>query len=509
METFFVNRAEYDRLYNCTGIDASSVGIANLPLGLTYMIFGVLLEILYLPCMVVLWSPSIRQNSCHKIMFLLGFFDMCTIFFNSIVTGYLTIEGAVFCTHPTFIYIAGSLALGLWCCTCVASVSLGINRSIDLWFPQFMKKVFDGKRMYVWYCAPFIYGGLFTWYTRPITYSSYAYAWFFDPYYGIDGLDYDRTEYANIYHSGHNTTTVVTICSLYVFLSISVWWKCRKSHFHTQTVSLLQKQLIFQSCMMCMFILVADFIYVYMQYLPTPTWLIVVGQSTWICCHGPTLFDSIMTKYEDVFVFGRPVGEEEKELDEKLLNHSLIYKESLSEASDILQLHPQNEIIPPFVELEDKMRVVHKKKLAACVIEKNMSTVLTAILCFLEDFKVFTQANRTIATEGYYGRFCQEKNEYNSVEHMLATTHTHLNDWTMFVLVRDPLERLVSAYADKCIYHREKQIEDNCYGCRHNVTCFVSNVYSRSKAFAESSPENRTYTMEDVHVFPQNWCVSF
>ncbi|KAK0402334.1 hypothetical protein QR680_016277 [Steinernema hermaphroditum] len=286
METFFVNRAEYDRLYNCTGIDASSVGIANLPLGLTYMIFGVLLEILYLPCMVVLWSPSIRQNSCHKIMFLLGFFDMCTIFFNSIVTGYLTIEGAVFCTHPTFIYIAGSLALGLWCCTCVASVSLGINRSIDLWFPQFMKKVFDGKRMYVWYCAPFIYGGLFTWYTRPITYSSYAYAWFFDPYYGIDGLDYDRTEYANIYHSGHNTTTVVTICSLYVFLSISVWWKCRKSHFHTQTVSLLQKQLIFQSCMMCMFILVADFIYVYMQYLPTPTWLIVVGQSTWICCHG-------------------------------------------------------------------------------------------------------------------------------------------------------------------------------------------------------------------------------
>ncbi|KAK0402337.1 hypothetical protein QR680_016277 [Steinernema hermaphroditum] len=224
---------------------------------------------------------------------------------------------------------------------------------------------------------------------------------------------------------------------------------------------------------------------------------------------GPTLFDSIMTKYEDVFVFGRPVGEEEKELDEKLLNHSLIYKESLSEASDILQLHPQNEIIPPFVELEDKMRVVHKKKLAACVIEKNMSTVLTAILCFLEDFKVFTQANRTIATEGYYGRFCQEKNEYNSVEHMLATTHTHLNDWTMFVLVRDPLERLVSAYADKCIYHREKQIEDNCYGCRHNVTCFVSNVYSRSKAFAESSPENRTYTMEDVHVFPQNWCVSF
>ncbi|KAK0401404.1 hypothetical protein QR680_015765 [Steinernema hermaphroditum] len=286
MEVFFFERTEYRSLYNCSVVDLHTVGVPNVPLGVAYMAVGVTLEMLYLPCMIVLSTPELRRNSCHKIMFVLGLLDMCTLAVNSIITGFLTAEGAVYCTYPVFIYVCGAVVLGLWCATCATSVMLGINRSIDLWFPEVMAALFKGNKTYIWCALPFFYGAWYTWATRPVTYSSYAYAWFFDPYYEMKSVSHDPAVYTNIYHSLHNTATVIAIFSLYIFLSVSVWWKCRKTHIRTQTVSTVQKQIIFQSCMICLFNLCAAFVYVYMQYFDTPTWLIVLGQSTWIGCHG-------------------------------------------------------------------------------------------------------------------------------------------------------------------------------------------------------------------------------
>ena len=60
--------------------------------------------------------------------------------------------------------------------------------------------------------------------------------------------------------------------------------------------------------------------------------------------------------------------------------------------------------IPPFKKFDNKYRTAEKYNLAACVIEKSMSTVLAAIMCFLHDEKAFKAANRTLTTDMWENR---------------------------------------------------------------------------------------------------------
>ncbi|VDM78410.1 unnamed protein product [Strongylus vulgaris] len=53
-----------------------------------------------------------RRLSCYKIMISLGVYDMAAIAINSLVTGYLWIKGANYCTNPTTIYAIGTIGLG-------------------------------------------------------------------------------------------------------------------------------------------------------------------------------------------------------------------------------------------------------------------------------------------------------------------------------------------------------------------------------------------------------------
>ena len=45
-------------------------------------------------------------------MFYLGIIDITAVFDSAIISGYLSLVGAVFCTHPALTYIGGGLGLG-------------------------------------------------------------------------------------------------------------------------------------------------------------------------------------------------------------------------------------------------------------------------------------------------------------------------------------------------------------------------------------------------------------
>ncbi|GMS93752.1 hypothetical protein PENTCL1PPCAC_15927, partial [Pristionchus entomophagus] len=63
-------------------------------------------------------------------MFWIGVLDMFAIFANSIVFGYLLLEGAVFCSNPVM-----TLGVGIVVCWCTASaccVLLAINRLFEV-----------------------------------------------------------------------------------------------------------------------------------------------------------------------------------------------------------------------------------------------------------------------------------------------------------------------------------------------------------------------------------------
>ncbi|TKR73601.1 hypothetical protein L596_020896 [Steinernema carpocapsae] len=232
------------------------------------------------------------------------------------------------------------------------------------------------------------------------------------------------------------------------------------------------------------------------------------GQNGKACFREFQLVPTTKAPADEDYVSRTVLLKEQFLLDAKLMNYSLYGLKELPVYPDHKKITQTYDIVPADLKLEEKLRVVYKKRLAACVIEKNMSTVLASIMCFLHDHEAFLKANRTITTEYFWTRFCKDKNEHNSIEDLLNATHTKLKDWTTFALVRDPLERLLSAFLDKCVMNREQFSDQNCYGCRDNIHCFVRTVYWRAKAFAKTQGR-KPYNMEDVHTFPQNWHCSF
>ncbi|KAK6061423.1 hypothetical protein COOONC_00904 [Cooperia oncophora] len=111
-----IHRHPYLPLYDCstkTLEEWYKTGSVNWPIGLYFLITGVMLEVLYCPCLVAMYKQKLLSASCYKIMFFLGFLDMFSIFTNSIMTGYFAIQGAVFCTNPVFLLTLGAFGCGV------------------------------------------------------------------------------------------------------------------------------------------------------------------------------------------------------------------------------------------------------------------------------------------------------------------------------------------------------------------------------------------------------------
>ncbi|CAP26927.2 Protein CBG06649 [Caenorhabditis briggsae] len=123
-------------LYNCSGLTpeewSKEKGYPRPIAGTIDMTYGITMNILYLPILSVMFEPENFKMSCFKIMTFLGIVDMLALWVNSIITGFLAYQGAVYCTYPNLIYITGMAGLGLWCCSCIIAMSLVINRLLDL-----------------------------------------------------------------------------------------------------------------------------------------------------------------------------------------------------------------------------------------------------------------------------------------------------------------------------------------------------------------------------------------
>uniref|UniRef100_A0A1I8AUC8 Serpentine Receptor, class T n=1 Tax=Steinernema glaseri TaxID=37863 RepID=A0A1I8AUC8_9BILA len=217
-------------------------------------------------------------------MFLLGLFDMVTLTLNCIITGYLTIKGATFCCYPTFIYFCGAAIIGFWSGTCLTSVILGINRALDLWFPNVTRTLFAGARAYLWYLPPILYTIFMATEGKVFLFAKRGYTWYTSPYEDIEELAYRKYEYHSGLHTFNNFSVMVLTSLIYVILVVSVWYKCR--NVSTQKITRIQKQLIYQSYAICFFIIVADGIYVYAQYYSAPPFLVTIGHWCWVSCHA-------------------------------------------------------------------------------------------------------------------------------------------------------------------------------------------------------------------------------
>lgn len=117
MELFFLRNAEWQRLYNCTDLDIDQfpmerrrqfVPEAWLAIGLCAIYYA-----LYVPCLMSIWRHC-RYSPCYRLLFYIGIMDLSILWILGFLHGWLSLKGAVFCSHPLLIYFAGLGATAFW-----------------------------------------------------------------------------------------------------------------------------------------------------------------------------------------------------------------------------------------------------------------------------------------------------------------------------------------------------------------------------------------------------------
>ncbi|CAB3397654.1 unnamed protein product [Caenorhabditis bovis] len=244
------------------------------------VIYGAFIEIVYLPCLTVMMKKENIRLSCFKIMLLLGIVDMFAIGVNSIETGYFLIEGSVYCSHPTLIFISGALGLGFWCAACLICLILVLNRILDILFPTIVKRYFSGHRTTLVLLIPTLYGLYFVFFTPPLLFTSKFQAWFFDPFI-FEGIS---LQYQNIPHTANNLFIVVATCLLYGYFCSRIAKQFKKNQESNHKRS--HTQIFLQSTIICLVNFVAAMVYVYMQFFPVADFIIVIGHISWQLGHG-------------------------------------------------------------------------------------------------------------------------------------------------------------------------------------------------------------------------------
>uniref|UniRef100_A0A0N5A461 Sulfotransfer_1 domain-containing protein n=1 Tax=Parastrongyloides trichosuri TaxID=131310 RepID=A0A0N5A461_PARTI len=165
-------------------------------------------------------------------------------------------------------------------------------------------------------------------------------------------------------------------------------------------------------------------------------------------------------------------------------------------------LERNDDCLPMFRNFDNKYRVSPLHNLLYCAIEKNLSTLFAAIICLLYDKKKFLSSGLSVAENLYEERLCKGKNEYKNIGDV--GNLYNLAKFHFILIARDPIQRFVSGFVDKCIMEtrRDKYAKNKCYGCFSNVSCVIEKLAIRAKYF---SVKGGAFSYEDIHFFPQNW----
>ncbi|EGT59141.1 hypothetical protein CAEBREN_28210 [Caenorhabditis brenneri] len=106
-------------------------------------------------------------------------------------------------------------------------------------------------------------------------------SWFFNP---LLPNGRDASDYVNLEHTINNCIVSVATTLIYAYLCIILFAKSK--NIKSESMSETQKQVFFQSVLICLFNAIAAYIYVYMQFFGAPPFVILIGQVAWQWSHG-------------------------------------------------------------------------------------------------------------------------------------------------------------------------------------------------------------------------------
>ncbi|EYB82505.1 hypothetical protein Y032_0358g3406 [Ancylostoma ceylanicum] len=92
------------------------------------------------------------------------------------------------------------------------------------------------------------------------------------------------TKYANVPHTVNNTVVIISLLSFYPLICGSLAFRVYRNR--TSRISMMTKQIIIQSMVICGCHILGCFLYVYTQYFPVPSIFTVISNLAWIGNHG-------------------------------------------------------------------------------------------------------------------------------------------------------------------------------------------------------------------------------
>ncbi|KAH7698810.1 Protein Y55F3C.10, partial [Aphelenchoides avenae] len=231
----------------------------------------VVFELLYIPCFCVIIRPEYIKHSCFKFMAVLGFLDITLLPFSGFLSGLYAIRGDMYCSYPAFIYSYSVVRFGAAC------LILAVNRCTIILNPPLAKRLFDGRRTFVWLliAASAAIAMLFF---QPLIYNGVVFAWVANPHIGY--LQDDGSKYHNHLHIVTNLSAAIGLPIVYAAFVVILLWK-------TGGIQTLTKHREFSTFAQVLYIagltMTVGVTYVYFQFFTAPPIVIVLANLGWLC----------------------------------------------------------------------------------------------------------------------------------------------------------------------------------------------------------------------------------
>uniref|UniRef100_A0A0N5CCH8 Sulfotransferase family-containing protein n=1 Tax=Strongyloides papillosus TaxID=174720 RepID=A0A0N5CCH8_STREA len=148
--------------------------------------------------------------------------------------------------------------------------------------------------------------------------------------------------------------------------------------------------------------------------------------------------------------------------------------------------------------------LVPKYKFHTCSIGKNFSAYITAIFCYLFNQKKFKYIYGHLEN-GIWNSFpCHNVNGPFSTKEVIKD-YTNRDGkefwerWRHVVIIRNPIDRFLSAFTHLCATKNNKNRKKDCFNCNSDMKCFLKRLYidilrvKRKKKLVNNRVKNHFY----------------
>ncbi|KAL7071201.1 hypothetical protein ACQ4LE_009615 [Meloidogyne hapla] len=230
MEYILWNRKEFDIIYNCTGINVDDIPIEKrrYPITATIcIILGFIYYPLYFPCLYSFWKNK-NKNPCYIILIYLSILDMGTLWVPTFALGIFSLNGVVYCSSPNLTYFVGCVISFFWPAEFSADLILGINRCLEMAFPNISKILFHNNRVYIWIIFCNLYGLYWLLFRYPPIFNGIEFGDLLDPLIGYKPFRVEIFEFDILLNTIQNLILAIGSPTIYALFIFCLFFKARE-----------------------------------------------------------------------------------------------------------------------------------------------------------------------------------------------------------------------------------------------------------------------------------------